>query len=135
MPLAPRVRRPQNCRNLVPEFSLLYYTSRSDIKLILFLSRLLKDAPTRYWPTVLETADIVWVLSKLCHMVELAPKTVVYTDHSTALGIAKQKSLTTSSTDKPNLQLVQASDYIQSFENIEFHHKPWKQHVVPDALS
>ena len=111
------------------------YPSRSDVKPILFLSRLLKDAETRYWPTELEIAGIVWVLSKLRHMVESAPKTVVYTDHGAALAIAKQTSLTTSSTDKLNLRLVRASDYIQRFRNIEFRHKPGKQHVVPDALS
>ena len=112
-----------------------HYPNRSDVRPILFLSRLLKDAETRYWPTELEVAGIVWVLSKIRHMVESAPKTVIYTDHGAALGIAKQTSLTTSSTDKLNLRLVRASDYIQRFRNIEFRHKPGKQHVVPDALS
>ena len=118
-----------------PEISRDLFPSRTDVRPILFLSRLLKDAETRYWPTELEIAGIVWVLSKLRHMVESAPKTVIYTDHGAALGIAKQTSLTTSSTDKLNLRLVRASDYIQRFRNIEFRHKPGKQHVVPDALS
>ncbi len=111
------------------------YPRRSQIRPILFLSRLLKDAETRYWPTELELAGIVWVLSKTRHMVESAPHTVVYTDHGAALGIAKQTTLTTSSTAKLNLRVIRASEYIQRFRSLEFRHKPGKQHVVPDALS
>ena len=42
--------------------------------------------------------------------------------------------MTTASTDKLNLRLIRASDYIQRF-NVELRHKPGKQHIVPDALS
>ena len=101
----------------------------------MFLSRLLKDAETRYWPTEMEIAGIVWVLTKIRHLVEAAPKTIIYTDHGSALGIAKQTTLTTSSTDKMNLRLVRASDYIQRFRNIEFRYKQGARHIIPDALS
>ena len=111
------------------------YPKRSQVQPILFLSRLLKDAETRYWPTELEIAGIVWVLRKVRHMAESAPQTVVYTDHGAALGIAKQTTLSTSSTAKLNLRLIRASEYIQQFRNLEFRHKPGKRHVVPDALS
>ena len=59
----------------------------------------------------------------------------MYTDHGAALGISKQTTLTTSSTAKLNLRLVRVSEYIQRFRNLEFRHKPGKQHIVPDALS
>lgn len=111
------------------------YPKRSQVQPILFLSRLLKDAETRYWPTELEIAGIVWVLRKIRHMVESAPRTVIYTDHGSALGIAKQTTLTTSSTAKLNLRLIRASEYIQQFRDLEFRHKPGKRHIVPDALS
>ncbi len=99
---------------------------------ILFLSRLLKDAEMRYWPTEMELAGMVCVLTKVKHMVESAPKTVVYTDHGAALGIAKQTSITTSSTVKTNLRVVRASDFIQRFQNMEIRHKPGAKHIVPD---
>ena len=111
------------------------YPSRSQIRPILFLSRLLKDAETRYWPTEMEVGGIVWVLGKTRHLVETAPKTIVYTDHGAALGIAKQSTMTSSSTAKTNLRVVRASEYIQRFRNIEFRHKPGALHTVPDALS
>ncbi len=79
------------------------YPQRKSIQPILFLSRLLKNAETRYWPTEMELAGVVWVLTKIRHMVDTAPKTIIYTDHGAALGIAKQTILTTSSTDKLNL--------------------------------
>ena len=112
-----------------------YYPTRTQIRPVLFLSRILKDTETRYWPTELELAGIVWVLMKIRHMAETAPKTIVYTDHGAALGLAKQTTLTTSSTDKMNLRLVRASDYVQRFRDLEFRHKPGVSHIVPDALS
>lgn len=111
------------------------YPKRSQVQPVLFLSRLLKDAETRYWPTELEIAGIVWVLRKTRHMVESASRTVVYTDHGSALGIAKQTSLSTSFTAKLNLRLIRASEYIQRFRDLEFRHKPGREHIVPDALS
>ncbi len=111
------------------------YPDRKKVRPILFLSRVLKGAETRYWPTELELAGIVWVLTKVRHMVDTAPKTIIYTDHGAALGIAKQTTLTTSSTDKMNLRLVRASDYIQRFKNIEFRYKMGAKHIIPDALS
>ena len=70
---------------------------------ILFLSRLLTDAETRYWPTELEIAGIVWVVKKIRHMIEASAHcTVVYTDHSAAVSIVCQTSLNTTSTEELN---------------------------------
>lgn len=113
---------------LLTAFSL----ERKQVQPILFLSRLLKGAETRYWPTEIELAGIVWVLTKVKHIVESAPKTVVYTDHGAALDIAKKTSITTSSTAKTNLRVVRASDFIQHFQNMEIRHKPGAKHIVPD---
>ena len=74
-------------------------------------------------------------MKKTRHIVEASPeKTVIYTDHDAALDIATQTTLKTTSTDKLNLRLIRASDYIQRF-NLDIRHKPGKQHVVPNALS
>ena len=111
------------------------YPTRKSLEPIVFLSRLLISAETRYWPTKQEIAGIVWVLKKIRHLVESSSiPTVIYTDHGAALGIAKQTMLTTSSTDKLNFRLIRASDYIQRF-NAELWHKSGAQHIIPDALS
>ncbi len=111
------------------------YLARKAVEPILFLTQLLHPAETHYWPTELELAGIVWVLRKIRHMIESSKHpTLILTDHGTALGITKQISLLTSSTNKPNLRLIRASKYLQRF-NIEIRHKPGKQHIVSDALS
>ena len=73
-------------------------------KPILFLSRLLTDVKTRYWPTELEVAGLIWVVKKIRHMIEAAVHTtIIYTDHSAAVSIVRQTSLNTTSIEKLNL--------------------------------
>ena len=64
----------------------------------------------------------------------MKPPVVIYTDHSAAVPISKQTSLKTTSTDKLNLRLIRASQYLSAF-NIELRHKAGKTNIVPDALS
>ena len=109
--------------------------NRTDVQPILFLSKMLNQAEANYWPTELEVAGLVWVVRKVRHMIESTKKpAIIYTDHSAAVPISKQASLTTSSTDKLNLRLVRASQYLSSFD-LEVKHKAGKSNVVPDALS
>ena len=109
---------------------------RTAVEPILFLSKLLNAAEKNYWPTELEVAGIVWVVKKVRHMIESSKcsPVVIYTDHSAAVPISRQTTLTTSSTDKLNLRLVRASQYLSSF-NIAIRHKSGKSNTVPDALS
>lgn len=110
--------------------------ARTLVQPIMFLSKLLNEAEKNYWPTELEVAGIVWVVKKIRHMIESSsvPPVVIYTDHSAAVPISRQTTLTTSSTDKLNLRLVRASQYLSSF-NLAIRHKTGKSNVVPDALS
>ena len=57
---------------------------------ILFLSRQIKPVKSRYWPTELEMADIVWVVKKIRHLIEACVKTtIIYTDHSAAVELVR----------------------------------------------
>ena len=109
---------------------------RTNVQPILFLSKLLNGAEKNYWPTELEVAGIVWVVKKIRHMIEStrSPPAIIYSDHSAAVPISRQTSLATTSTDKLNLRLVRASQYLSSF-NLSVRHKSGKSNVVPDALS
>ena len=60
--------------------------------------------------------------------------TVIYTDHDVALKIVKQITFIISSTNKLNLRLIKAFDYVQRF-NLKICHKSEIQHVIFDALS
>ena len=64
----------------------------------------------------------------------LKPPVIVYTDHSAAVPISKQTTLNTTSTNKLNLRLIRASQYLSAF-NLELRHKAGKSNVVPNALS
>jgi len=102
------------------------YPKESSIKPIICLSRRLSLVEHQYWPTKLEIAGLVWLLWKIQHMMESSKlPTRIYTDHRASLGIAKQTSLGTASTEHSNLRLVRASEYIQRF-NIELCHKEVK---------
>lgn len=109
---------------------------RTAVQPIMFLSKMLNQAEQNYWPTELEVAGIVWVVRKSRHMIESSrkPPTVIFTDHSAAVPISKQTSLSSSSTDKLNLRLIRASQYLSQFE-LTVKHKSGKSNVVPDALS
>ena len=84
---------------------------------ILFMSKAISGTETQYWPTELEVAGLVWLIRKICHMVESAEMpTIVHTDHSATTDIVRQSSLTTTtSIDRMNLRLVRASEYLQRF--------------------
>lgn len=62
------------------------------------------------------------------------PPTTMYTDHSATVSIAKQTSLSSTNTDKLNLRLVRASQYLSIFE-LDIRYKPGIKNIVPDALS
>ncbi|SLM36754.1 reverse partial [Lasallia pustulata] len=108
---------------------------RKSIQPVMFLSKLLNDAERNYWPTELEVAALVWTLRKTRHLVESYTKpAIVFTDHSATTSIAKQTTPSSSSTDKVNLRLVRASQYVSTFD-LDIRFRPGKQHIVPDALS
>ena len=112
------------------------YKSRTDVQPIMFLSKMLSSAENNYWPTELEVAGVVWVVRKVRHLIESSrkPPTIIYTDHSAAVPISRQTTMSSSSTDKLNLRLVRASQYLSQF-NLLVKYKAGKANIVPDALS
>jgi len=110
--------------------------TRTNIEPILFLSKTLSAAESRYWPTELEVACLVWTIRRIRWMVEAAEHPVtIFTDHAATTGIAQQTSLTSSLVDRLNIRLIRASQYLSQFQNLKFVHVPGREHIVPDALS
>ena len=107
----------------------------SEVEPIMLLSRSLTDAETRYWPTELEAAGLVWVIKKVRHFVEAAEQTIIVcTDHSATTVVVKQLSLNTSDISKLNLRLIRALEYLQRFR-LDVRHRSGKSNIVPEALS
>ena len=108
---------------------------QKSIQPILFLSKLLTPAESRYWPTELEVAGLVWIVKKLRHLIEASHHpTNIYTDHQAIVDIVKQSSLQTTSVVRLNLRHVRSSEYLARFR-LDIRHKPGKSNIIPDALS
>jgi hypothetical protein len=102
---------------------------------VMFLSRALKPAEERYWPTELEAAGIVWAVHKISHIIQVA-KVILYTDHKACEAIAKMKSLETTSPAKKNLRLANWGIFLsQYWNNLEIRYVRGVENVVADALS
>ncbi len=66
------------------------FSSKLFIQLIMFLSRLFKSAKTHYWFTELKLVDMIWVVWKVRHLIELLNLlTIIYIDHEANLNIVK----------------------------------------------
>lgn len=101
---------------------------------ILFLSKILSPAETRYWPTELEVAGLVWTVKKLRHMIEaLHLTTVIYTDHAVTINLVLKTSVETSSVVRLNTRHIRAAEFLSRFD-ILVRHIAEKDNTVPDAL-
>jgi hypothetical protein len=121
--------------HLKDEITFTSYSFRSNILLVLFLSRQLKSAKKNYWSIELEIADIVFIIRKIRHAIKSFKKSIIlFTNHEIALSITKQTSLVITFIDKLNLRLIWVFEYIQRF-NVIIKHKSDKQHIVSNALS
>ena len=63
------------------------YSFKNDIESIMFLSRLLIFAETRYWSIELKIVDFVWVLKKVRHLIESSFKIILWSNKSKSLKI------------------------------------------------
>jgi hypothetical protein len=109
--------------------------NRHRVQPILFLSKLLIRAESRYWPTELKIACLVWAVRKVRHIIFSSKLgTIVYTDHSAIVAIAKQDSLFSNNTDKLNLRLIRASLYLSQF-SLDVRYRFGPLNIVSDALS
>jgi hypothetical protein len=109
---------------------------RSNIKFIMFLSKILISTEKRYWSTKLEMTNVIWIVKKIRHLIESTRKslTIIFIDHSILSEIIKQTSFISFNTDKLNLRLIKASQYLFVL-SIEIRVKLEKFHVVFDAFS
>jgi hypothetical protein len=105
------------------------------IQPIMFLSRCLTNAELRYRPSELEVACLVWAARKLRTTLHSSNLPVaVITDHSATKGIVDQTTLNTTSTDRANRRLINASVYLSQYQ-LNVYHIPGRLNHVPDALS
>lgn len=105
------------------------------IEPVMFLSRCLSKPENNYGPSELEVACLVWACKRLRTMLHSSQHPiVVLTDHDATRGIVEKTLLNTTSTDRSNRRLVNASIYLSEY-NLQVHHLAGRLNLVPDALS
>jgi hypothetical protein len=109
---------------------------RADIESIMFLSKILISAKTRYWLTKLKMIHVIWVVTKVRHLIECSKRSliIIFTNHAALIEIIKQTSLTFFNTNKLNLRLMKIFQYFSALF-IEIRVKSEKFHVISNALS
>jgi hypothetical protein len=109
---------------------------RIDIKSIMFVSKILTSAETRYWLIELKMTDVTWMTKKVRHLIKSSKKqfAIIFTNHVTLTNIIKQTFLTFSNTNKLNLRLMKVFQYLSNL-SIEIRVKSGRFHVIFDALS
>jgi hypothetical protein len=100
-----------------------------------FLSKRLTSAESRYWPTDMELAGLVWSAKKLRPYMERSFVWFV-TDHRPNVDIFDMKSLLTTSTSRSNLRLQTWGIYLSQFwGRMQVVYSKGANLDCPDALS
>ncbi len=122
--------------HVIKEFSKETWSIKNDIQLIMFLSRLLIFVEKNYWSTELKTAELIWIIKTMKHLIQSFEKSVIIQiDHAAILNICKQTFIiSTNSTMRMNLRLMRAFQFLSQFSNLEIRHKSKKYHLISDAL-
>ena len=108
--------------------------TRTNIKLILFLSKCLTNVEDRYWFIELKIADLIWIIRHVRHMIKIFLHfVVVYIDYSATTFIVQQIKLFIFFVNKLNLRLIRASIYLFQF-TLDIRHKSNVHHIVSNAL-
>ena len=104
------------------------------IELIMFISKVLNRAERNYWSTELKVTCLMWIMKKIRHMMKsVIEPMIIFTDHSVTINIIRQIKLVSSVTDKLNLQLVKALQYLSQFD-LNVWYKSERKNLVPDTL-
>jgi hypothetical protein len=112
------------------------WSTKDDIQSIMFLSRLLTTIEKNYWSIELETAELIWIIKKVRHLIQSSKKSVIIqTDHAVIMNICKQTFITfINSAMRMNLRLIKVSQFLNQFSNLKIRHKLEKYHLISDAL-
>jgi predicted AlkP superfamily pyrophosphatase or phosphodiesterase len=102
---------------------------------MMFLSKILTNAESRYWSTKLKMIEVVWIIKKIRHLIEFSRKqfTIIFTNHSILTKIIKQTFFTFSNMNKLNLRLMKTSQYLLIL-SIDIKIKLEKFHIILDVL-
>ena len=110
--------------------------NKNQIQFIMFLNKRFLFVETKYWFTKLEVIDVIWIIKKMRHFIKSCKKSSmsIFTNHAIIVEIISQTFLTTINTNKLNLRLIRASQFLFILF-IKIQIKSEKFHVVSNVLS
>ena len=114
----------------------MIFIIKNNMKFKLFFNKCLIDIERRYWFTKLKIIDLMWIVRRIRHMIEIFNKSsmIVYTNHFVIVSIIKQIKFINLFVDKLNLRLIRVSIYLSQF-SLNVRHKSKIQHIVFHTLS
>jgi hypothetical protein len=110
-------------------------SSKRDIESILFLSKTLFSAKSRYWSTKLKMTKLIWTIRKIAHMIKSSKhSTIIYTNHEIISILTATIKLITLSTNRLNMKLIRVFMYFSQFR-LNICHRSEKFNIISNALS
>lgn len=108
----------------------------AQVQPIMYLSRRVNDAESRYFATELEVACLTWVLRKTRAIIQSSRvnPVVIFTDHGATPGIMRQIRINSADTTRATTRLMRASLLCSEY-NIRGIHVPGQTNVIADTLS
>ena len=109
---------------------------KDDIESILFLSKILTSIEFKYWSIELKTIDLMWLIKRIRHIIEVVNVTsqvIIYTNYLIIIDIVKQTKLSFNNTNKLNFRLVKTFTYLSQYW-LDVRHKSKKQYIVLDVF-
>ena len=108
-------------------------SKRINIEFI-FFNRMLNEAKKNYWLTKLKMMNLIWVIRRLRHMIEIVKHvTVIFTNHNVNIFIIKQTIFFNNNIDKLNFRLMRTFIYLSQFQ-LKVKYQLDKNYIVSNAL-
>ena len=97
---------------------------------------MLTSIEIKYWFTKLKIVELMWLIKRIRHMIEIVNVTsqiIIYTNYSIIINIVKQTKLSFNNTNKLNFQLIKTFIYLSQYR-FDVRHKLEKQYIIFDVF-
>ena len=111
------------------------FSFKKNIDFIFFLNKILTPTETKYWPTKLKIAELMWTVRRIIHLIKTSDRSIIlYTNHRAIIKIINQTKLSFTNIDKQNLKLMKTSMYLFQFR-LKIRHRFEKFNIISNALN
>ena len=110
-------------------------SKRKNVKLIMFLNRMLTSTEKKYWSSELKMIDLIWLIKRIRYFIEAFKYVIIiYTNHVVNYFIARQIKLINSNVNKFNMKLIRAFVYLFQYQ-LNIRYKSNKKHIISNVFN